>query len=97
MKLVSLALGVAVSILLVALLIAWISGDVLADRRGEPAPSSAMALIDGSPVAEPKRSASWLAVSRTFSPLRSRERLVQGIVQVGIAELNFCGGSGDQS
>lgn len=47
MKLASLGLGIAASIILVALLFAWVSGDVLAYRRAEPAPDSGMALIDG--------------------------------------------------
>lgn len=47
MKLASLGLGTAASIILVALLFAWVSGDVLAYRRAEPAPDSGMVLIDG--------------------------------------------------
>ena len=47
MKLASLGMGVSALILFVALLFAWVSGDILGHGRAEPLPESGMAVIDG--------------------------------------------------
>lgn len=47
MKLASLGLGISALVLLVALLFAWVSGDILGHGRSEPLPESGTAVIDG--------------------------------------------------